>query len=158
MGNVLPAGVGHKSRRPGAIFAGLSPAQVPLEINRFVARDFEAVALSRASVQTANLPSWSRAGWKMTNAPYLLAASPQKESPRQRQGDWTPWVKRRPLGYLQRLSHGRHRRKRRREICITREEQDEFAVNSHRTGHRRMEECPFSNRRSSRRNPRQGKR
>ena len=73
MGNVLPAGLGQNPARQAAIFAGLSPATGAMTINKVCGSGLKAVALAAQAVQTENASIVVAGGMEsMTNAPYLL--------------------------------------------------------------------------------------
>ena len=113
MGNVVSAGLGQNPARQAAIFGGLSPATGAMTINKVCGSGLKSVALAAQAVQTGNSSIVVAGGMEsMTNAPYLLAASAQGIPPRERASRRLHGA-RRPLGHLQRLPHGHHRRERR---------------------------------------------
>ncbi|GGH15287.1 acetyl-CoA acetyltransferase [Silvibacterium dinghuense] len=132
MGNVLPAGLGQNPARQAAIYAGLPVEVAALTINKVCGSGLKAVALAAQSIQTGNAEIVVAGGMEsMTNAPYLL---PQARSGF-RMGNATAvdsmvhdglWDSYNDfhMGITAELVA---------EKClITREEQDEYAVNSHR--------------------------
>jgi acetyl-CoA C-acetyltransferase len=73
MGNVLPAGLGQNPARQAAIFGGLPPEVSALTINKVCGSGLKAVALAAQSVQTGNAEIVIAGGMEsMSNAPYLL--------------------------------------------------------------------------------------
>ena len=132
MGNVLTAGLGQNPARQAAIFGGLPYEVGALTINKVCGSGLKAVALAAQAVQTGNAEIVVAGGMEsMTNAPYLL---PQAR-----------------LGY--RLGNGtlidsvindglwdhyndRHMGNSAEDVAekhsITRERQDQFAMESHR--------------------------
>jgi len=78
MGNVLPAGLGQNPARQAAIFGGLPPEVAALTINKVCGSGLKAVALAAQAVQTGNAEIVVAGGMEsMTNAPYLLPQARQ---------------------------------------------------------------------------------
>src|SRR5271156_4071875 len=78
MGNVLPAGLGQNPARQAAIFGGLPPEVSALTINKVCGSGLKAVALAAQAVQTGNAEIVVAGGMEsMTNAPYLLPQARQ---------------------------------------------------------------------------------
>jgi len=132
MGNVLAAGLGQNPARQAALFGGLSSSVGALTINKVCGSGLKAVALAAQAIQTGNAEIVVAGGMEsMSNAPYLL--------PQARQGfrlgnavavdslihdglwdvynDFHMGI----TGENVASKHG-----------ITREEQDNYALNSHR--------------------------
>ncbi len=73
MGNVVTAGLGQNPARQAAIFGGLSPEVSALTINKVCGSGLKAVALAAQAIQTGNSEIVVAGGMEsMTNAPYLL--------------------------------------------------------------------------------------
>src|SRR5437660_1898823 len=143
MGNVLPAGLGQNPARQAAIFAGLSPATGAMTINKVCGSGLKAVALAAQAVQTGNSSIVVAGGMEsMTNAPYLL---PQARKG-YRLGNGKV-IDSRVHDGLWDIYNDYHMGVPGENVAekygITREEQDEFAVNSHRKAVSAMKECRF---------------
>src|ERR1700678_944057 len=132
MGNVLPAGLGQNPARQAAIFAGLSPATGAMTINKVCGSGLKAVALAAQDVQTGNSSVVVAGGMEsMTNAPYLLPqarkgyrlGNAQIVDSMVHDGLWDIYN-----NYHMGITGENVAEK----YGIRREEQDEFAVNSHR--------------------------
>jgi acetyl-CoA C-acetyltransferase len=143
MGNVLPAGLGQNPARQAAIFGGLSPATGAMTINKVCGSGLKAVALAAQAVQTGNSSIVVAGGMEsMTNAPYLLPqarkgyrlGNGQVIDSMVHDGLWDVYNDYH-MGITGENVAEKHR--------ITREEQDEFAVNSHRKAVAAMKECRF---------------
>lgn len=73
MGNVVSAGLGQNPARQAAIFGGLAPEVSALTINKVCGSGLKAVALGAQAVQTGNSEIVVAGGMEsMSNAPYLL--------------------------------------------------------------------------------------
>jgi acetyl-CoA C-acetyltransferase len=78
MGNVLAAGLGQNPARQAAIFGGLPYEVAALTINKVCGSGLKAVALAAQAIQTANAEIVVAGGMEsMTNAPYLLPQARQ---------------------------------------------------------------------------------
>jgi acetyl-CoA C-acetyltransferase len=78
MGNVLSAGLGQNPARQAAIFGGLPYEVAALTINKVCGSGLKAVALAAQAVQTGNAEIVVAGGMEsMTNAPYLLPQARQ---------------------------------------------------------------------------------
>ena len=78
MGNVLPAGLGQNPARQAALFGGLPNEVAALTINKVCGSGLKAVALAAQAVQTGNAEIVVAGGMEsMTNAPYLLPQARQ---------------------------------------------------------------------------------
>ena len=143
MGNVIAAGLGQNPARQAALWGGL-PAEVgAMTINKVCGSGLKAVALAAQAIQTENSSIVVAGGMEsMSNAPYLL--------PQARQGY--------RLGNAQVIDSMVHDglwdiynqyhmgitgENVAEKYGITREEQDQFAVNSHRKAIAAMKECRF---------------
>ncbi len=143
MGNVLPAGLGQNPARQAAIFAGLSPATGAMTINKVCGSGLKAVALATQAVQTGNSSVVVAGGMEsMTNAPYLLPQA--RKGYRLGNGQVIDSMVHDGLWDIYNDYHmGVTGENVAEKYGITREEQDEFAVNSHRKAVAAMKECRF---------------
>jgi acetyl-CoA C-acetyltransferase len=141
MGNVVSAGLGQNPARQAAIFGGLSPATGAMTINKVCGSGLKAVALAAQAVQTENSSIVVAGGMEsMTNAPYLLPqarkgyrlGNAQIVDSMVNDGLWDIYN-----DYHMGITGENVAEK----YGITREEQDEFAVNSHRKAIAAMKEC-----------------
>jgi len=143
MGNVLPAGLGQNPARQAAIFGGLSPATGAMTINKVCGSGLKAVALAAQAVQTGNSSIVVAGGMEsMTNAPYLLPQA--RKGYRLGNGKVIDSM---VLDGLWDIYNDYHMGVTGENVAekygITREEQDEFAVNSHRKAVAAWKECRF---------------
>src|SRR5579864_3620546 len=143
MGNVVSAGLGQNPARQAAIFGGLSPATGAMTINKVCGSGLKAVALAAQAVQTGNSSIVVAGGMEsMTNAPYLLPqarkgyrlGNAQIVDSMVHDGLWDIYN-----DYHMGITGENVAEK----YGITREEQDEFAVNSHRKAVAAIKECRF---------------
>jgi acetyl-CoA C-acetyltransferase len=143
MGNVLPAGLGQNPARQAAIFGGLSPATGAMTINKVCGSGLKAVALAAQAVQTGNSSIVVAGGMEsMTNAPYLLPQA--RKGYRLGNGKVIDSMVHDGLWDIYNDYHmGITGENVAEKYGITREEQDEFAVNSHRKAVSAMKECRF---------------
>ena len=141
MGNVVSAGLGQNPARQAAIFGGLSPATGAMTINKVCGSGLKAVALAAQAVQTGNSSIVVAGGMEsMTNAPYLLPqarkgyrlGNAQIVDSMVHDGLWDIYN-----DYHMGITGENVAEK----YGITREEQDEFAVNSHRKAVSAIKEC-----------------
>lgn len=73
MGNVVSAGLGQNPARQAAIFGGLAPEVSAFTINKVCGSGLKAVALAAQAIQTGNAEIVIAGGMEsMSNAPYLL--------------------------------------------------------------------------------------
>src|SRR5438270_2931843 len=143
MGNVVSAGLGQNPARQAAIFGGLSPATGAMTINKVCGSGLKAVALAAQAIQTENSSIVVAGGMEsMTNAPYLL--------PQARKGyrlGNAQIVDSMVYDGLWDIYNDYHMGVTGENVAekygITREEQDEFAVNSHRKAISAIKECRF---------------
>ena len=143
MGNVVSAGLGQNPARQAAIFGGLSPEVGAMTINKVCGSGLKAVALAAQAIQTENSSIVVAGGMEsMTNAPYLL---PQARKG-YRLGNATI-VDSMVHDGLWDIYNDYHMGITGENVAekygITREEQDEFAVNSHRKAVSAIKECRF---------------
>ena len=143
MGNVVSAGLGQNPARQAAIFGGLAPAVGAMTINKVCGSGLKAVALAAQAVQTGNSSVVVAGGMEsMTNAPYLLPqarkgyrlGNAQVVDSMVHDGLWDVYN-----NYHMGLTGENVAEK----YGITREEQDEFALNSHRKALAAIRECRF---------------
>ncbi len=143
MGNVLPAGLGQNPARQAAIFAGLSPATGAMTINKVCGSGLKAVALAAQAVQTGNSSIVVAGGMEsMSNAPYLLPQA--RKGYRLGNGQVIDSMVHDGLWDIYNDYHmGVTGENVAEKYGITRAEQDEYAVNSHRKAIAAMKECRF---------------
>jgi acetyl-CoA C-acetyltransferase len=143
MGNVLPAGLGQNPARQAAIYGGLSPATGAMTINKVCGSGLKAVALAAQAVQTGNSSIVVAGGMEsMTNAPYLLPQA--RKGYRLGNGQVIDSMVHDGLWDIYNDYHmGVTGENVAEKYGITREEQDEFALNSHRKAVAAMKECRF---------------
>ena len=143
MGNVLPAGLGQNPARQAAIFGGLSPTTGAMTINKVCGSGLKAVALAAQAVQTGNSSIVVAGGMEsMTNAPYLLPQA--RKGYRLGNGQVIDSMVHDGLWDIYNDYHmGITGENVAEKYGITREEQDEFAVHSHRKAVAAIKECRF---------------
>jgi acetyl-CoA C-acetyltransferase len=143
MGNVVSAGLGQNPARQAAIFGGLSPATGAMTINKVCGSGLKSVALAAQAVETGNSSMVVAGGMEsMTNAPYLLPqarkgyrlGNAQIVDSMVQDGLWDVYN-----DYHMGITGENVAEK----YGITREQQDEFAVNSHRKAVAAIKECRF---------------
>src|SRR5436190_6818253 len=132
MGNVVSAGLGQNPARQAAIYGGLPPEVGAMTINKVCGSGLKAVALGAQAIQTGNSDIVVAGGMEsMTNAPYLLPqarkgyrlGNAQIVDSMINDGLWDVYN-----NYHMGMTGENVAEK----YGITRAEQDEFAVNSHR--------------------------
>src|SRR6202158_1075324 len=143
MGNVLPAGLGQNPARQAAIYGGLAPEVGAMTINKVCGSGLKAVALAAQAIQTGNSAIVVAGGMEsMTNAPYLLPQA--RKGYRLGDGQIVDSMVRDGLWDIYNDYHmGITGENVAEKYGITREEQDEFAVNSHRKAVSAIKECRF---------------
>ena len=143
MGNVVSAGLGQNPARQAAILGGLTPATGAMTINKVCGSGLKSVALAAQAVQTGNSSVVVAGGMEsMTNTPYLLPqarkgyrlGNAQVIDSMVHDGLWDIYN-----DYHMGITGENVAEK----YGITREEQDEFAVNSHRKAVAAIKECRF---------------
>jgi len=141
MGNVVSAGLGQNPARQAAIFGGLSPATGAMTINKVCGSGLKSVALAAQAIQTGNSSVVVAGGMEsMTNAPYLLPqarkgyrlGNAQIVDSMVHDGLWDIYN-----DYHMGITGENVAEK----YGITREEQDQFALNSHRKALSAIKEC-----------------
>jgi acetyl-CoA C-acetyltransferase len=132
MGNVLPAGLGQNPARQAAIFGGLPYEVAALTINKVCGSGLKAVALAAQAVQTGNAEIVVAGGMEsMTNAPYLLPQA--RQGYRLGNGTLVDSVVNDGLWDHYNDQHmGISAENVAEKHSITRERQDQFAMESHR--------------------------
>ncbi len=132
MGNVLSAGLGQNPARQAALFGGLPASVAALTINKVCGSGLKAVALAAQAVETGNARIVVAGGMEsMSNAPYLLPQARQgfrlgnatAVDSMIHDGLWDVYNDYH-MGITGENVAAKHH--------ITREEQDAFALNSHR--------------------------
>jgi acetyl-CoA C-acetyltransferase len=143
MGNVVSAGLGQNPARQAAIFGGLAPEVGAMTVNKVCGSGLKAVALAAQAIQTENSSIVVAGGMEsMTNAPYLLPqarkgyrlGNAQIVDSMVHDGLWDIFN-----DYHMGITGENVAEK----YGITREEQDEFALNSHRKALAAIKECRF---------------
>jgi acetyl-CoA C-acetyltransferase len=143
MGNVVSAGLGQNPARQAALFGGLPPEVGAMTVNKVCGSGLKAVALAAQAIQTGNSAIVVAGGMEsMTNAPYLLPqarkgyrlGNAQIVDSMVQDGLWDIYN-----DYHMGITGENVAEK----YDITREEQDEFAVNSHRKAMAAIKECRF---------------
>jgi acetyl-CoA C-acetyltransferase len=132
MGNVVSAGLGQNPARQAAIHGGLSPAVSAMTVNMVCGSGLKAVALAAQAIQTGNAEIVIAGGMEsMTNTPYLL---PQARNGF-RMGNATA-VDAMLHDGLWEIYNDYHMGVTGEHVAekhgITREQQDQYALNSHR--------------------------
>jgi len=132
MGNVVSAGLGQNPARQAAIFGGLPPEVGAMTINKVCGSGLKAVALAAQAIETGNGSIVVAGGMEsMTNAPYLLPNA--RKGYRLGNGQLIDSMVHDGLWDIYNDYHmGITGENVAEKYGITREEQDEFAVNSHR--------------------------
>src|SRR5436853_2645989 len=143
MGNVVSAGLGQNPARQAAIFGGLPPEVGAMTVNKVCGSGLKAVGLAAQALKTGDSLIVVAGGMEsMTNAPYLLPqarkgyrlGNAQIVDSMVHDGLWDVYN-----DYHMGITGENVAEK----YGITREEQDEFAVNSHRKAVSAIKECRF---------------
>jgi acetyl-CoA C-acetyltransferase len=143
MGNVVSAGLGQNPARQAALGGGLANRVSAMTINKVCGSGLKAVALAQQAIQTGNSHVVVAGGMEsMTNAPYLLPNARKGF----RLGDQKV-VDSMVHDGLWDVYNDYHMGNTGENVAdkykITREEQDEYAVNSHRKAISAINECRF---------------
>lgn len=143
MGNVVTAGLGQNPARQAAIYGGLAPEVGAMTINKVCGSGLKAVALAAQAIQTGNSEVVVAGGMEsMTNAPYLLPqarkgyrlGNAQIIDSMVNDGLWDVYNNYHMGITAENVAEKYH---------VTREEQDEYALNSHRKAADAWRECRF---------------
>jgi len=143
MGNVVSAGLGQNPARQAAIFGGLPPEVGAMTVNKVCGSGLKAVGLAAQALKTGDSLIVVAGGMEsMTNAPYLLPqarkgyrlGNAQIIDSMVHDGLWDIYN-----NYHMGITGENVAEK----YGITREEQDDFAVNSHRKAVAATKECRF---------------
>lgn len=143
MGNVVSAGLGQNPARQAALGAGIPPQVGAMTINKVCGSGLKAVALAAQAIQTGNSEVVVAGGMEsMTNAPYLL--------PQARKGyrlGNSKIIDSMINDGLWDVYNDYHMGNTGENVAdkykITRDEQDEYAANSHRKALAAIMECRF---------------
>jgi acetyl-CoA C-acetyltransferase len=143
MGNVVAAGLGQNPARQAALFGGLQPEVSAMTINKVCGSGLKAVALAAQAIQTGNAEIVVAGGMEsMTNAPYLL---PNARSGF-RMGNATA-VDSMVHDGLWDVYNDYHMGMTAENVAekygVSREEQDEYSLNSHRKAAAAWKACHF---------------
>ena len=143
MGNVVTAGLGQNPARQAALNSGLPPEVGAMTINKVCGSGLKAVALGAQAIQTGNSEIVVAGGMEsMTNAPYLLPqarkgyrlGNAQIVDSMINDGLWDVYN-----NYHMGMTGENVAEK----YGITREQQDEYALNSHHKAAAAWKECRF---------------
>src|SRR5438045_5428931 len=143
MGNVVSAGLGQNPARQAAIFGGLPPEVSAMTVNKVCGSGLKAVALGAQAIQTGNSTIVVAGGMEsMTNAPYLLPQA--RKGYRLGDAQIVDSMVRDGLWDVYNDYHmGNTGENVAEKYGVTREEQDEYALNSHRKAVQAWNECRF---------------
>src|SRR5262244_2510908 len=143
MGNVISAGLGQNPARQAALNGGLPPEVAALTINKVCGSGLKAIGLAAQAIQTGNAEIVVAGGMEsMTNAPYLLPQA--RKGYRLGNSQIVDSMVNDGLWDIYNDYHmGMTGENVAEKYGITREEQDEFAVNSHRKAVAAIKECRF---------------
>ncbi|MGH9571177.1 MAG: acetyl-CoA C-acyltransferase, partial [Candidatus Angelobacter sp.] len=143
MGLVVSAGLGQNPARQAALNGGLPPTVGAMTINKVCGSSLKAVALAAQAIQTANAEIVVAGGMEsMTNAPYLLPQA--RKGYRLGNSQIIDSVVNDGLWDIYNNYHmGMTGENVAQKYGVTREQQDEYAVNSHRKAVQAWNECRF---------------
>src|SRR5947209_1656889 len=141
MGNVVSAGLGQNPARQAALLGGIPPNVGAMTINKVCGSGLKAVALAAQAIQTGNSNIVVAGGMEsMTNAPYLLPqarkgyrlGNAQVIDAMVHDGLWDVYNNYHMGNTGENVAE---------KYGITRQEQDEYALNSHRKALAAIREC-----------------
>src|SRR5882724_301904 len=143
MGNVVTAGLGQNPARQAALFGGLPPEVGAMTINKVCGSGLKAVALAAQAIETGNSSIVVAGGMEsLTNAPYLLPNA--RKGYRLGNGQLIDSMINDGLWDIYNNYHmGMTGENVAEKHSITREQQDEYALNSHRKAVAAMKEGRF---------------
>ncbi len=143
MGNVVSAGLGQNPARQAAIFGGVPPEVGAMTVNKVCGSGLKAVALAAQAIQTENSSIVVAGGMEsMTNAPYLLPQA--RKGYRLGNAQIVDSMVNDGLWDIYNNYHmGMTGENVAEKYGITREEQDGYALNSHRKALSAIKECRF---------------
>ena len=143
MGNVVSAGLGQNPARQAALGAGIPPQVGAMTINKVCGSGLKAVALAAQAIQTGNSEVVVAGGMEsMTNAPYLLPQA--RKGYRLGNSKIIDSMINDGLWDVYNDYHmGNTGENVAEKYKITRDEQDEYAANSHRKALSAIKECRF---------------
>lgn len=144
MGNVVSAGLGQNPARQAALGGGLADTVGAMTINKVCGSGLKAVALAAQAIQTNNAEIVVAGGMEsMTNAPYLLPNA--RKGYRLGNAQIVDSMVHDGLWEIYNDYHmGNTGENVAEKYGITREQQDEFAVESHKKAIAAWKECRFS--------------
>src|SRR5438270_11166900 len=143
MGNVITAGLGQNPARQAALNGGLPPEVAALTINKVCGSGLKAIGLATQGIQTGNAEIVVAGGMEsMTNAPYLLPQARKGYRLGNQQiidsmvndGLWDVYNNYHMGMTGENVAEKYH---------VTREQQDEYALSSHRKAAEAWRECRF---------------
>jgi acetyl-CoA C-acetyltransferase len=143
MGNVVSAGLGQNPARQAALGGGLPDSVGAMTINKVCGSGLKAVGLAAQAVQTGNAEIVVAGGMEsMTNAPYLLPNA--RKGYRLGNGQIVDSMVHDGLWEIYNNYHmGNTGENVAEKYNISREQQDEFALNSHQKAIAAWKECRF---------------
>src|SRR5579871_2853725 len=143
LGNVVSAGLGQNPARQAAIYGGLPPQVGAMTINKVCGSGLKAVALGAQAIQTGNSEVVVAGGMEsMTNAPYLLPQA--RKGYRLGNAQIVDSVVHDGLWDIYNDYHmGNTGENVAEKYHITREDQDDYALNSHRKAVAAIRQCHF---------------
>lgn len=144
MGNVVSAGLGQNPARQAALGGGLPDAVGAMTINKVCGSGLKSVALAAQAIQTGNASIVVAGGMEsMSNAPYLLPNA--RKGYRLGNGQVVDSMVHDGLWEIYNNYHmGNTGENVAEKYKISREEQDEFALNSHKKALAAWKECRFA--------------
>lgn len=143
MGNVVSAGIGQAPARQAALKAGLPASVSALTVNKVCGSGLQAVMLAAAAIRAGDGKAYVAGGMEsMSNAPYLLKQA--RTGMRMGNSEAVDAVVHDGLWCaFENLHMGISAEFIAEQMGITREMQDEFALNSHRKAVRAIQEGKF---------------